>query len=89
VIRMLLVPAVMHLLGDKNWRLPAWLDRALPELHIEGHPEHYQPTTPGNTEQPNAACTTTRQCLATRTRPGCGCVSAASPGGEYALLPWR
>ena len=41
VIRMMLVPAVMHLLGAKNWWLPAWLDR-LPELHVEGHPEHYR-----------------------------------------------
>jgi len=45
VIRMLLVPAVMHLLGARNWWLPAWLDRALPEVHIEGHPQHYQPTS--------------------------------------------
>jgi len=56
VIRMLLVPAVMHLLGDRNWWLPAWLDRALPEVHIEGHPQHYRPnTTPENTEQATAA----------------------------------
>ena len=55
VIRMLLVPAVMHLLGDKNWWLPAWLDRALPEVHIEGHPKHYQPSVPGNAEQLHAA----------------------------------
>jgi len=46
VVRMLLVPAVMHLLGGRNWWLPAWLDRTLPEVHIEGHPEHYQPTMP-------------------------------------------
>ena len=55
VIRMLLVPAVMHLLGDRNWWLPAWLDRALPDDHIEGHPQHYQPTTSGNAEQPTTA----------------------------------
>ncbi len=42
LIRMLLVPAVMHLLGDRNWWLPGWLDRRLPEVHIEGHPQHYQ-----------------------------------------------
>ncbi|MDH6577361.1 MMPL family transporter [Kitasatospora sp. MAP5-34] len=45
LVRMLLVPAVMHLLGSRNWWLPAWLDRALPQLHIEGHPEHYRPAT--------------------------------------------
>ena len=39
VVRMLLVPSVMHLLGAGNWWMPAWLGRHLPELHIEGHPE--------------------------------------------------
>jgi RND superfamily putative drug exporter len=38
VIRMLLVPAVMHLLGRGNWWLPRALDRRLPQLHIEGPP---------------------------------------------------
>jgi RND superfamily putative drug exporter len=36
VIRMLLVPATMRLLGDANWWIPAWLDRILPNLDIEG-----------------------------------------------------
>ncbi|MGH3197650.1 MAG: hypothetical protein ACRDNT_17325, partial [Streptosporangiaceae bacterium] len=35
VIRTVLVPAVMHMLGRANWWLPAWLDRALPRLHVE------------------------------------------------------
>jgi RND superfamily putative drug exporter len=35
VVRMMLVPAVMHLLGDKAWYMPRWLDRALPHLTIE------------------------------------------------------
>ncbi len=43
VVRMLLVPAVMHLLGRANWWLPAWLDRRLPQLHIEGRPEIHLP----------------------------------------------
>jgi len=46
VVRMLLVPAVMHLLGRANWWLPAWLDRAVPQLHIEGRPEVHLPTAP-------------------------------------------
>jgi uncharacterized membrane protein YdfJ with MMPL/SSD domain len=33
---MLLVPAAMHLLGRANWWLPAPLERALPQLHVEG-----------------------------------------------------
>ena len=36
VIRMVLVPATMKLLGDANWWLPRWLDRILPNLDIEG-----------------------------------------------------
>jgi RND superfamily putative drug exporter len=37
VVRMVLVPATMELLGDRNWWLPGWLDRLLPNLHVEGH----------------------------------------------------
>ncbi|MGV8848222.1 MAG: MMPL family transporter [Propionibacteriaceae bacterium] len=36
LVRMTLVPAVMHLLGEKAWWLPKWLDRILPSLDIEG-----------------------------------------------------
>jgi len=39
VVRMLLVPATMELLGDKNWWLPRWLDRILPNVNIEGSPD--------------------------------------------------
>jgi RND superfamily putative drug exporter len=35
VLRTVLVPAVMHMLGDANWRLPRWLDRALPHVAVE------------------------------------------------------
>ncbi|MGW0899037.1 MMPL family transporter, partial [Streptomyces goshikiensis] len=35
VLRTLLVPALMHLLGGANWWLPAWLDRRLPRISIE------------------------------------------------------
>ncbi|MFI6782820.1 MMPL family transporter [Micromonospora sp. NPDC050276] len=36
VVRMTIVPAVMSLLGDRAWWLPRWLDRALPNVDIEG-----------------------------------------------------
>jgi putative drug exporter of the RND superfamily len=36
LVRMLLVPATMELLGKRNWWIPAWLDRLLPTLNIEG-----------------------------------------------------
>ncbi|WSQ11991.1 MMPL family transporter [Streptomyces sp. NBC_01231] len=35
VLRTLLVPALMHLLGGANWWLPRWLDRRMPRLSIE------------------------------------------------------
>ncbi|MPY61071.1 MMPL family transporter [Streptomyces spongiae] len=36
VVRMTIVPAVLALLGKKAWWLPKWLDRALPNVDIEG-----------------------------------------------------
>ena len=36
LVRMLLVPATMELLGEKNWWLPSWLDKLLPRLNVEG-----------------------------------------------------
>ena len=36
VVRMVLVPATMKLLGDANWWLPGWLDRLLPTVDIDG-----------------------------------------------------
>jgi RND superfamily putative drug exporter len=35
ILRTVLVPAAMHLLGNANWWLPRWLDRRLPHLAIE------------------------------------------------------
>jgi RND superfamily putative drug exporter len=43
VVRMLLVPAVMQLLGRVNWWLPAWLDRILPRVQVEGADDHEAP----------------------------------------------
>ena len=37
IVRMLLVPATMELLGDRNWWIPRWLDRLLPNIEVEGH----------------------------------------------------
>jgi putative drug exporter of the RND superfamily len=36
IVRMLLVPATMELLGDRNWWLPRWLDKLLPNVDVEG-----------------------------------------------------
>src|SRR3954464_11576731 len=35
LVRMVLVPAVMQLLGDRNWWIPGWLERILPRLDVE------------------------------------------------------
>src|SRR5919109_1540491 len=35
VVRMVLVPAVMQLLGSRNWWIPSWLERILPRLDVE------------------------------------------------------
>ena len=36
VVRCLLLPATLHLLGPRTWRLPGWLGRVLPRVNIEG-----------------------------------------------------
>jgi RND superfamily putative drug exporter len=41
IIRMVLVPATMELLGDRNWWMPKWLDRIVPRIDVEGH--HHTP----------------------------------------------
>ena len=36
VVRMFIVPALMHLAGDWAWWLPKWLDRLIPNVDVEG-----------------------------------------------------
>ena len=51
VVRMAIVPAVLALLGNKAWWLPRWLDRALPNVDVEGEALHKQlGDTPGGPE---------------------------------------
>jgi RND superfamily putative drug exporter len=47
VVRMVLVPASMALLGSRNWYLPSWL-AWLPTLHIDGTPAHSTPEPPAH-----------------------------------------
>jgi putative drug exporter of the RND superfamily len=49
VVRMVLVPASMQLLGERNWWLPRWLDRVLPDLTLEA-PTPAPPTTDTDTD---------------------------------------
>lgn len=52
IVRVVLVPAIMRLLGRANWWLPAWLDRVLPHLEIDG--EHAaEPTPASGTKEPD------------------------------------
>ena len=46
LVRMVLVPATMSLLGSANWWLPKWLDKRLPRFDFEGHDQE----TPGAPE---------------------------------------
>jgi RND superfamily putative drug exporter len=52
IIRMLLVPAVMHLLGRGNWWLPRSMARRLPQLHIEGPPPRPHAPSPARSPSP-------------------------------------
>jgi putative drug exporter of the RND superfamily len=45
IVRMVLVPAAMILLGEANWWLPRWLDRILPTIDFEGE-EDVEPLAP-------------------------------------------
>ena len=44
VVRMILVPATMTLLGKANWWLPGWLDRVLPHMSLENDAVVHQPS---------------------------------------------
>ncbi|MAO79318.1 MMPL family transporter [uncultured Nocardioides sp.] len=36
IVRMVLIPALLYLLGEKAWWMPSWLDRVLPQVDVEG-----------------------------------------------------
>jgi RND superfamily putative drug exporter len=39
LVRLILVPAVMTLLGERAWYMPAWLNRNLPKINVDGEPD--------------------------------------------------
>ena len=49
LVRMVLVPATMALLGHRNWWIPAWLDRVLPHVDVEG--SDMDETTEGSADE--------------------------------------
>jgi RND superfamily putative drug exporter len=46
IVRSILVPALMLMLGDANWKLPAVLDRLLPHFNVEGSSGREAPPSP-------------------------------------------
>ena len=48
VVRLLLVPATMELMGEWNWWLPRWLERIVPRISLE---EGDSPASPGESAQ--------------------------------------
>ena len=52
VVRMVLVPATMELLGEANWWLPRWLDRLLPRFAIEPRATPVDPIDPVEPVEP-------------------------------------
>jgi len=55
VVRMLLVPATMELLGDANWWFPRWLERITPRIQIEGDPEDRLPVAGESSDRESVA----------------------------------
>jgi len=56
VVRMVVAPAVMTLLGDRAWTLPAWLDRVLPRISLEGElHDDERPAKPAGRERKSRA----------------------------------
>jgi RND superfamily putative drug exporter len=49
IIRLLLLPAVMHLAGPAMWWMPKWLDEHLPHFNIE-RPDEEEPVAPEERE---------------------------------------
>jgi RND superfamily putative drug exporter len=52
IVRMMLVPALMRLLGRSNWWLPRPLERWMPHLHVEGWPDAYLSARAAETPSP-------------------------------------
>ena len=46
LVVLLIMPGVLELTGERNWYLPRWLDRAMPDLKVEGDPEMQADTPP-------------------------------------------
>ncbi|HSP27363.1 MAG TPA: MMPL family transporter [Ilumatobacteraceae bacterium] len=61
IVRMVLLPSTMTLVGDANWWLPRWLDRNLPHLDLEAEPARPTPTEIDTTDTPSTTSPSTWQ----------------------------
>ncbi|GII98657.1 RND superfamily putative drug exporter [Sediminihabitans luteus] len=62
LVRMTIMPAVMHLAGDKAWWIPRWLDRIMPDVDVEGaalerHHPHAEADAPAGTPEESREAT--------------------------------
>ena len=80
VVRMLLIPAVMHLLGRSAWWFPKWLDRILPDVDVEGAKLERSHPLPGHSEEPAVASAAAPAAHAAPATPA----AATAPTGEAA-----
>ena len=55
LVRMVLVPATMSLMGPANWWLPSWLDRLVPTIDLEGGADDAWTPTPDAEDRPSPA----------------------------------
>jgi RND superfamily putative drug exporter len=53
IVRSVLVPALMIIIGDANWKLPHWLNSTLPRVNVEGRGP--RPERPGGAPEPEPA----------------------------------
>ena len=77
IVRCVLVPATMKLLGEHNWYLPSWLNW-VPEVHVEGHARRRRRHPPA-AEPERKQTTSTRPCTA-RVQP------SSQPKGTHDFL---
>ena len=54
LLRMTVIPALMHLIGRRNWAIPSWLDRALPHVSVENPGTNSPAHTTGKHRMPAA-----------------------------------
>ncbi|MFC9848311.1 MMPL family transporter [Streptomyces sp. NPDC060223] len=57
IVRMTIIPAALALLGERAWSLPAWIDRILPNVDIEGEKLGHPKPPSSSEEQPGRALT--------------------------------